>query len=443
VNNLKKYTALVTALVLAASVTGCGKKEKTASPVKEEVGVNVTVVEVKKETLENTVTYTGEIKAGEHTSVSAKASGQAKAIYCEVGDYVNAGDILLKIDDTDYRTQYNQAVAAKNQAQAGYNQANAAYDGAVASYNSAINGNTQQTKLQLQSALDAAKIEYDNARINHDNQKVLYEAGAISKAAYDAAVTRFENAQLNYNTAKNNYDLTVNVILEEGKTNAQAGVNSAAAGKSSAEAALKSANVAIEAAQNALNNTVVRAPISGYIASRNANKGQMVSPGVEIFSIKATNQVEAQINVTETVIPGVKVGTKAKVFVKSADAEIEGVVTTVSPTKNAQTGMYQVNVAIDNPESSLKDGMFADITLTLDDSADTLIIPSEAVLEDEDGTKYVYVAKDNIAERADITLGIVTDEYSEVISGVEKGVKIIVSGKEYLSEKNNKIKVVK
>ena len=45
-NNLKKYTALVTALVLAASVTGCGKKEKTASPVKEEVGVNVTVVEV-------------------------------------------------------------------------------------------------------------------------------------------------------------------------------------------------------------------------------------------------------------------------------------------------------------------------------------------------------------------------------------------------------------
>lgn len=441
---MKRITASVLLMIFLIAITGCGKEKNTAAPNTATTAVNVTISEAQKQTLENVVTYTGEIKASEYTSVSSKVSGQAKVVSSEVGDYVSAGTVLLQIDDTDYRIQYNQAVAAQNQARAAYSQAQAAYEGAVASYNSTVNGNAQQTRIQLQSAVDAAKIEYDNAEINYKNQKVLYEKGAVSKSVYDAAVTRYENAKLNYDTAKSNYDLTVGVVLEETKTNAQSGVKSAEAGLNSAQAALNSSNVAVEAAQNALNNTIVRAPISGYIASKNANKGQMVSPGVEIFSIKATDTVEAQINVTEAVISDITVGTKATVSVKAAESEkIEGQVTTVNPVKNAQTGMYQVSVAIDNKSGNLKDGMFADITLTLSDSADALTIPSEAILEDEDGTKYVYIADNDIAERKDIVIGIITDEYTEVISGIKAGDSVIVSGKEYLSDKNNKIKIVK
>ena len=86
---------------------------------------------------------------------------------------------------------------------------------------------------------------------------------------YDSAVTRYENADINLKTAQGNYDITVGVVLEENKTSAKASVNSA--------------SVAMEAASNALNNTVVYAPISGYIAGRNVNKGQIVSPGAEAF----------------------------------------------------------------------------------------------------------------------------------------------------------------
>lgn len=411
---MKKLKMLSLVLVIMIAMTGCGKDKKTAAPKQESSSVNVTVYEANKTAIEDVVTYTGEIKASEFTSVSAKVSGQAKVIYCEIGDFVNAGDILLKIDDTDYRTQYNQAKAA--------------YQAALAQYNSIANGGAQQTKLQLESVLNSAKIEYNNAKTNYENQKVLYENGAISKSAYDGAVTRYENAQINLNTAQGNYDITVGVVLEENKTSAQASVNSA--------------SVAMEAASNALNNTVVRAPISGYIAGRNVNKGQMVSPGAEAFSIKSTSSVEAQINVTESIIPSVNIGTKAKVVVKSAKEELEGTVTTVSPTKNAQTGMYQVSIALDNKEGILNDGMFADITLTLNDSVDALVIPSESILEDEDGTKYVYIADGNSAVRVDVTVGIITELNTEIISGLKKGDKVIVSGKEYLSEKNNRIKIV-
>lgn len=411
---MKRLKTLSLVLVLMIVMTGCGKDEKTAAPKEDASAVNVTIADVKKETIENIVTYTGDIKASEFTSVSAKVGGQAKLIYCEIGDYVNAGDILLKIDDTDYRIQYNQAKAA--------------YEAALAQYNSIANGGAQQTKLQLESVLNSAKIEYNNAKTNYENQKVLYENGAISKSVYDAAVTRYENAQINLNTAQGNYDITVGVVLEENKTSARSNVNSA--------------TVAMEAASNALNNTVVRAPISGYISGRNANKGQMVSPGVEVFSIKSTDSVRAQINVTESIIPSVNIGTKAKVSVKSVNEETEGVVTTVSPTKDAQTGMYQVSIALDNKDGSLKDGMFADITLTLNDSIDALVIPSESILEDEEGKKYVYVADNNAAKKTYVTVGIITDLNSEIISGLKEGDKVIVSGKEYLSDKNKAIKIV-
>lgn len=413
---MKKIASSALILIMLLTLSGCGKGKKTSAPVQGDTAVNVSVFETKKKTIEDTVTYTGEIKASAAASISAKASGVAKAVYKEIGDFVSEGDILLIIDDTDYRTQYNQASAA--------------YEAARAQYNSITNGGAQQTKLQLEAALNSAKIEYNNAKSNYENQKVLYENGAISKSAYDAAVTRYDNAQINFNTAQSNYDLTIGVVLEENKT--------------SAKASLNSAKVTLEAASNALENTVVRAPISGYIAGRNANKGQMVAQGVEVFSIKATELVEAKINVTEAVISKISLGTKATIGVKAANAEnIEGSVTTLSPTKNAQTGMYQVGITIDNFDGILKDGMFADVKLALSVSEKALVIPSEAVLEDEDGKKYVFVADKNTAKRTNIETGIITDEYTQIVKGVKEGDKVVVSGQDYLSEKNNKIKIVK
>ena len=169
----------------------------------------------------------------------------------------------------------------------------------------------------------------------------------------------------------------------------------------------------------------------------------MASPGVEIFSIKNTSTVNAQLNVAESVIPKVSVGAKAIVNVKSIDSSVEGVVTIASPTKNPQTGMYNVSIAIENPEDVLKDGMFADITLTISDAVDALIIPSDAILEDENGQKYVFVADDGVAVKKEIVVGIITEEYTEILKGVQEGDKVIVSGKEYLSDENSKIKIVK
>ena len=483
---MKKIISSAVALVLIASFSACGKKQNTLKEMADEAVTNVTVTQAVKRELENTVTYTGEIEASESTSVSAKVSGQATEVYKDVGDYVNAGEALVKVDDTNYRTQYEQALAsykqavssldrakasytqaesAKKSAEAAYGQAQAGYNNAVAAYNSTVNGSSEQTKVQLSSALNSAQIAFNDAQTAYEQQKVLYENGAISKSEYDRAVTGYENAKLALETAQKNYDLTLGVLLEESKIQAQSGVESAKAAMESAstqiesaKAALKtarigidSANISVEtaqialkSAQTSLNDTVVHAPISGYIARRSANKGQMVAQGVEIFAIKSTSTIDAKINVTESIITYVSIGTKAIVSVKAAGvSNIEGSVTSVSPVKDSSTGLYTVCIAIENENGLLKDGMFASITLTIEDSVDALIIPAESVLEDSDGVKYVYVTNGDTAERRDIDPGIVTDEYTEVLRGIKEGDKIVVSGKEYLSEKNNKIKIIK
>ena len=242
-----------------------------------------------------------------------------------------------------------------------------------------------------------AKIEYDDAQTNLNNYQILYNNGAVSKTTLDGAQKRFENAK-----------------------------------------------ITLQKAQKALSDTEVKAPISGYIASKNLSVGQIVSPGLELFSIKETDKLNAQINVTEAVIRSVKIGSKAIVNVESdKTSKIEGEVTAFSPAKDDKTGMYTVIVKLENSENTISDGMFAEVKLTLDEKENSIAIPTDSIMEDEDGKLYVYVAKDKKAKRTYIKTGISNDEYTEVLSGIKEGMDIIASGKEYLSEENNSIKIVK
>ena len=161
----------------------------------------------------------------------------------DIGDYVEAGDVLAILDDTDYRLTYNQVLAA--------------YNSAVSSYN--------QTNNQLQTAISAAEIEYNSALDNYNRQKALYDVGAISKVALESAEIRLKNAELNLRSSKSNYDTAV------GSTQA------------SAKAAVESAKASLDIAANNLKNTQIIAPISGYIASRNGNVGQIAAAGSPMF----------------------------------------------------------------------------------------------------------------------------------------------------------------
>lgn len=459
-----KYSCVLMAAACVLSLAGCGGGESAPAQATDPA-TNVTIYTVENGTVADIGSYTGEIKEGDIASVSSKINAKVMSVTVEEGSFVSAGTVLASLDATDLQLAYDQSLAA--------------YNSALANYDMTANATTAQSETSARQTLASAEIEcndaaaaysrekalydsdtslvaarnaYSDAQMNYGRMEQLFEAGAISQVeldsaktsmenaaanvtsmeankqtTLDAAKTRYDNAVNRLNAAKENLDLTVNVVNEKSTSVSKANVDSARA--------------ALNIAKNNLANTSIVAPISGYVASRKINKGQMVSPGVEIFTIKNTNNVDAEFSVTESVIPLVTEGSPAVISVKSAGiSDIAGTVTAVNQTKDAATGLYSVKVSIDNSSNQLKIGMFADISLTLKAVDSAAKIPLEAVLQ-EGESMYVYVAEGNTAQRRDIVTGISDGEYTEVVSGLQAGEQIVVKGKEYLSEKNNQISV--
>lgn len=395
----KTISFLLTICLSIFILAGCNNSDADKSNTS---AVNVTVHKVMKNDINSEVSYTGEIKALEESDVAPKVSATIMELNYDIGDYVEAGDVLAVLDDTDYRLSYNQALAA---------------------YNSAVSSLTQM-KTQLETAISSAQMEYNSALDNYNRQKVLFDAGAISKVTFESAETRLKNAELNLNSAKTNYNTTV-------------GSNQA-----SSQAAVDSAKATLDIASNSLNNTRIVSPISGYVANRNGNVGQIASAGSPMFSIKNSEVVNIEISVTESVIPYITTDTKAIINVETANAKnIEGLVSAVNTVKSQQTGMYTVRIKVDNKDEKLKIGMMADVVLHTQTSENALIIPNDAIMQDDDGY-YVYVVNKNVAEKRVIKIGVSNNDFTEIKSGLKENEVVVVSGKEYISEKNNTVNIV-
>lgn len=516
----KQIFALISAMCLSLSAAGCGKKEKPAKDdIKTANATNVMVYEVGAERIENSVSYTGELKTADSTAAVSKVNAKVVKVNVKEGDYVKSGTVLAELDDTDIKSAYQTALANFNSAQASYNSivnsstkqamttAKNALESAQLAYNQALETYNREKALYesgstlklAQQAYDDALAKYNreremynndtslvsarnnlaNAQTALENTKALYEIGAASKTEYDNAVTNVENMRANlttleaqrqtsydsaysamvnaeenltkarlnesasYDAAKNALDKAASA-LSQAKENINLTAVSNNSSITTASASLSSAKTALETAKNNLNNTKIKSVSSGYVASKSVEVGQMAAAGTPLFTIKNTNTLVAEIEITESVIPFVSEGTKAVVNVSSVGIEeMDGTVTLVNPVKNEQSGMYKVQVAVENKDSKLKIGMFAEVVLVTSAAEDAIVIPTDAILI-EGEKNYVYVAMPDgkTAEKREVVVGIESDSTSEIISGIELGDKVIISGHDYLSEENNEINIV-
>ncbi len=429
-NTNKKIAAIIMACALSVgALAGCSESGNvTDATDATESGVNVNVSRAEVRNVETTAIYTGDIVTEDVAYVTSKVSAKVKSIKVELGDWVNAGQTLVVLDDSDFQFQKKQAQSAYDQAEAGYNSALVAYNN--------VDGVNRQTAAQLLQAVNVAQVAYNDAKVNFERQSELYEKGTISLATYESAKSAYENASIAYEGAQKNYEIAVTVL-------APGNVESAKSAVDSAKTAVDAAAIGIENADRNIANTVITAPISGYISAKNVALGQFASAGVALFTISNTSEVYVEIKVTEAVIPHVKVGGKAKVTVSSAgiyDSECK--ISMVNPVKDAATGMYIVRVAVPNKDKTLKIGMFADVTIITEESAkNTICVPTESLLREGD-EYYVYVVVENIAEKRFVTIGVSDGEYTQITEGIEEGEDVVTQGKEYLSESNNYVNIV-
>ena len=246
--------------------------------------------------------------------------------------------------------------------------------------------------------------------------------------------TQVNNARANVENVQLNYNRAVELLKIGGGT--QQNVDAMQIQLTNAKNQLSQAERTL---RNAKENTVLTTPISGVVTARNYDPGDMTG-ALPIITVAKVQPVKVVINVTESELPHVTQGMPAVIkFDTYGDQEFKGTVTTIMPTIDPQTRTFAVEVTMPNTDNKARPGMFGRVTLNLG-SQNRVVIPDKAVVKQQgSGNQYVYVLNpDGSVTFKQVELGQrLGDEY-ELISGVESGSQVVVSGQAKLS---NGIKV--
>ncbi|MCC5911812.1 MAG: efflux RND transporter periplasmic adaptor subunit [Clostridiaceae bacterium] len=397
----KRFYMVIIILLVGITMVGCTGSAEEAIVEEQEVYVPVEVEEVEVKTIANSITLNGRVHANDEAMVLPKIPGRVTNVNVRLGDYVTKDSVLFVIDQTDIRKNVEQAQQAVNAAQKGVEQAESSIGAARINY-------------------DTVKDNIENAQANLERTRELYEAGAASKS-------QLEQAELSASTRS----------LDA----AESQIRQAEIGHQQALNQLSQAEISYRQAQDALEDTIVRAPISGIISSLNVVAGEMSSGAQPLAIISDINTVYLQANVTENIVNILNQGQEVAINISAAlEEEIVGKIDFISPTIDPNTQQYKVKVYINNAERKIRTGMSGSVTLDTDSRGDILAINSRAVL-DKDGEKIVYVVEGDYAVEIVVTVGMDTGSEIEIIEGLQEGDKVIVKGQQYVVD-GETVKVV-
>ncbi len=177
------------------------------------------------------------------------------------------------------------------------------------------------------------------------------------------------------------------------------------------------------------NNINVVAPQDGVLASINIAQGTFIKPGDEIIEIVDLSEVWVKATVVENKSNWLKVNQPVDVqLVSSRGAQLETTIDYIYPFINRKNRTASVRMKLDNTKGKLKPNMFANLTIYAGKKEDVLIIPTEAVIRSGQNNRVMVAIGEGRFGAKTIQLGIESGDYVEIISGLQQGDKVVVSG---------------
>jgi hypothetical protein len=239
---------------------------------------------------------------------------------------------------------------------------------------------------QAQQQAESAKAQVDIARRSFDNNQSLVTQGFISKTALDSSIATLAANEANY----------------------------------------RAALAGTEVAQKALNDTVLRAPISGFVAQRLAQPGERVSVDARVIEIVDLSRLELEASLDATDSLAVKVGQTAELTIEGAAQPVRATVVRVNPSASAGSRAVLAYLAI-APSPGLRQGLFAQGTLATG-SARVLAVPLSSVRTDKPAP-YVQLAVNGVVVHQQVRLGrrgVAGSQPIVEVGGVAEGADVLV-----------------
>nr|WP_297913220.1 efflux RND transporter periplasmic adaptor subunit [uncultured Allomuricauda sp.] len=253
-----------------------------------------------------------------------------------------------------------------------------------------------------------------------------------SRLSYEQAVTQLNSAASQMNTAKLSLN-RVRALYEKGSASLS-DFESAKNSFKTAEESFKSAKRGVDIQAEQIQYGYIFAPEDGTIASISAEIDENVQAGQPVAVLNAGTEMEISLGIPESVINGVSEGMDVKVnFSALTEQYFEGKITEVSPAVDANTATYPVMATVVNPTNAIKSGMAANVTFDFGERKveNVLVVPAYAVGEDSNG-RFVFLVEQNgtniTVKKQSITVGNLSLEGFEVVSGLSAGQKIATAG---------------
>ena len=200
------------------------------------------------------------------------------------------------------------------------------------------------------------------------------------------------------------------------------------------ETALAKAKAAEAISRKSVDEIVLKAPFSGYVASSTVHVGASAVPGVTGFKLVKIDRVKVALSVPEKEIGKVNVGQKVTFTVNALpDQEFSGKIVSRGVTASAISHAYEVKAIVENHSHQLLPGMVCKIRLENTGGDYTIVVPQQAIqISGQD--KFIWMVKDGKAHRQGVTTGDVINEGVVVETGLMSGDVIIVEGQNKVSE---------
>jgi HlyD family secretion protein len=374
---------------------------------------------------------TGYIVAHHTINVNSKVTGRLAWIGVEKGDKVKEGQVLVRLEDQEFRANYEQAKGA--------------LDNSRAYLQELQHGSRPEEIQQAQHNLDEARATLANDKLTLDRTRELAGSGVVSRQQLDDATAKFEADQQRANSLEKGFQLAKIGPRPEELLRAQG--------------ALAQSQGALDYAKSQLDATVIRAPVTGTILDRTAEKGELITaqfasaaaggPQGSVVSLADLNDLQVELDIAQSDFA--RLGPMQKGIVTTdayPDKSYDGQIAQISPEANRQKATVQVKVQVLNPgkypDVQLRPEMNATVRFLANDKPKDskeptgVFVPSTA-MRDKDGKKMVYLAYDGKAVAREVHV-VSQRADGALVDGLVGGESVITTAPATLKD-GDKIKI--
>jgi HlyD family secretion protein len=367
---------------------------------------------------------TGYIVAHHKIEANSKVTGRVAWIGVEKGDHVKEGQVLVRLEDQEFRAQYEQAAGAAESARAQLLQLE--------------HGSRPEEIQQTDHNLSEARATAANDKVSMERIKKLFDDGVMSRQALDDATAKYEASQQRAHSIEQSYQL--------------AKLGPRAEEIARAKGALMQAEGQASYAKSQLDATIIRAPITGTILDRSVEKGELLtgqfaSAARPVFSLADLKDLQVELDIAQDDFARLSAKQKGIVTVDAfPDRKYHGVIAEISPEANRQKATVQVKVQILDPDDYLRPEMNSTVKFVAEEGLQKssssgpagVFVPSSAV-RDASGKKVVLIAFKNRALQREVKV-VAQRSAGVLVEGLVGGEDVITAGPADLKD-GDKIKI--